>query len=265
MKANDGEPIATPEELGPATFYVREPGVFAAMIVVSLALAAIGSLMAYGAMSSHGAEGTSYSALSGVLLLAALGLPTWLILRSRRNGRIVIDPIRGEIRLSADHAVPFSQVRQVEVMEHEYTYVGAELEGGSYSSDITGWAVDIGGGVSLFGQSGLSSKRVAAIAHALKIRVDAYRARTGEGAEPLPRPTKKFLQRLAASLRDGGETFQADWLSLDGPMAELIREYSVVPDERTMGRDGEFAQALGEAGFDLGAAPSSARPSGEDP
>src|SRR5690606_3222732 len=107
--------------------------------------------------------------------------------RSRRDGRIVIDPHRGEIRVGDDYEVPFSRIRKVEVVEHKYTYHGANLEGGSFSADVTGWGIDIGAGSMLFGENGLSHKRVVEIADALKARVDAYRARTGESAAPLPR------------------------------------------------------------------------------
>jgi hypothetical protein len=82
--------------------------------------------------------------------------------------------------------------------------------------------------------------------------VDAYRARTGEGVDPPPQPSKAFLERLAGSLHYEGQTFEESWLALDGPMAELMRDYDEEPDERTMGRDGEFAKALRKAGYDLG-------------
>lgn len=257
MKPNNTEPTATPEDLGPATFYVREPGALAATIIFSLGFAAIALLLAVGAMSFQGAKSFSYAAFAGVFLLAAFGLPVWIVLRSRRKGRIVIDPVCGEIRLSPDHAVPFSQVRQVEVVLHEYTFVGAELEGGSYSSDITGWGIDIGAGTKLFAESGLSHERVVEIADALKIRVEAFRARTGATAAPLPRPGSRLLERLALSLHYEGETFEENWLSLNGPIVELMREFNVVPDAQTMGQGGEFAQALRKAGFHVGEAPSS--------
>jgi len=229
-------------------------------MVTFVGIGAVSVIAAYAGLSYDGVEGLSFLGFSLLLALMAIGLPIWERRRSRRLGEMVIDPVRGEIRVGRSYEIPFSQVRQVEVVEQEYTYTAMGPELSTSSSDITGWAIEIGGGVRLCGENGLSRKRVAEIADALRVRVEVYRTRTGQRADPLPRPTTEFLERLAASLRHEGETFKEDWLALDGPMVELMREFNREPDERTMGRVGEFAQALRKAGFDLGDPPAVATP-----
>lgn len=248
------------EALAPITFYLRQPGIVAVTVVFSVGFGGVSLLTSYVALASEGISRTVFTVFSVVLILAAIGIPIWTTLRSRRQGEVVIDPVCGEIRVSGRYEIPFAKIRQVEVVQHEYTYQGAGPELDRYSIQLRGWAIDIGGGSRLFAENGISRERIAQVAEALRARVEAFRARTGQQAEPLPRPGKNLLKRIAGSLREGGESFQNDWLALDGPIAEWIREYHTEPDARTMGRDGELAQALRKAGFDLGDAPATAPP-----
>lgn len=232
------------------------------MLVVMLALACFLNYFAVMfARQEGGVLGVAIAAIVGCITLVGPITAVVLMRRARRGGEMSIDPVRGEIWIGRSYEIPFSKVRHVEVVEHEYTYTAMGPELDTSSSDITGWAIDIGGGVRLCGENGLSRERIVEIADALKVRVEAYQARTGQGPDPLPRPGQQLLERMAGALREEGETFREDWLTLDGPMAEWMREYHNEPDERTMGRNGEFAKALRKAGFDVGGEPGAASPS----
>jgi hypothetical protein len=243
--------------LQPVTFHMPEPGDTAVAIVFLVGFGAVSGVTGYLAALSDGAEKVTFLMFSLLMAFVAVVVPTWARRRSRRKGEIVIDPVRGEIRVARSYEIPFSRVRKVEVVEHEYTYRGVGPEFDAFSTDIEGSAIDIGGGTYLCGRNGLSRERVTEIADALQARVEAYRARTHEGVAPLPRPDPILLERMAGVLRQEGKQFEEDWLSLEGPMAEWMRSYEDEPDEQTMGRDGEFAKALRKAGFDLGDAPDS--------
>jgi hypothetical protein len=243
-------------ELEPVTFHVRRSGFWLAVGFAPLFLvmaAMLGSLVAMVLRAPEGAGEIIAGAVFAISGMAVGAVPIWMIRRERIAGEVVIDPVRGQVRIARTFEVPFSQVRQVEVLWYDSARrLGPEVDTSSF---FRGWALDIGGSNLLVEERGLSRDLLEEIADALKVRVDAYRARNGEGVDPLPPPDKAFLERLAGALHYEGQTFEENWLALDGPMAELMRDYDEEPDERTMGRDGEFAKALRQAGYDLGDPP----------
>lgn len=266
MDTAESTPRDTGMTLGPARFHLPRQGVAAVIAGTVVSLGAMSAITGYGAISADEADRAFYGVFSAVLVLVAtvsvVGVLTW----SRRRSEVVIDPVRGEIRVGREHAVAFAEVRRVDVVEHAYTYRAIDASHDLISTEMSGWAIDIGAGSKLFGEVGLSRARVVKIAEALKARVDAYRARTGEVAAPMPRPDGSFLDLMAEALHEEGAPFEENWLALDGPIAERMRDFHNEPDERTMGRDGEFAAALRKAGFDLGVVErTGARPGNEAP
>lgn len=241
--------------LGPVTFRVFWSDTVLGIFVL-LVMGAVGAFFTWSVIDTAGefeAGGRWLSfALAGLIDVAAVGVPIYMMRRSRRQSDIVIDPERGEIRIGNEYEIPFSQVRQIEVVEHEYKYRAMNSSHDTVTSDMTGWAIDLGAGRRLLGQTGLSKKRVTEIAEALRVRVEAYRARTHEGIAPIPAPSDVLLRRLAMALREEGKVFEPDWLDLDGPMADEIRDYGKEPNASTMGPDGAFARELRKAGYDLG-------------
>jgi hypothetical protein len=239
--------------LQPIAFHVPEPGSTAGAIVLLVGSGAMSALSGYAAAESDGDERDFLLAVALIVALVAIAVPIWIVRRSRRHGEMVIDPVRGEIRIARSYEIPFSSVRRIDVVDHEYTYRAINSSHDAVSADMKGWAIDIGGGHYLCGQSCLSREKVTEIANALRIRVEAYRARTNEGVAPLPRPDPGLLELMAGVLREEGKEFQEDWLSPDGPMAEWMRSYEdSEPDEQTMGPDGDFAKALRKVGYEFG-------------
>jgi len=241
--------------IGTATFRVFRSDTVVAVFGLVL-MGSVGAFFTWSALNPAGeSEGPMrwFSYLLAALTdVAAVGVPIYMIRRSRREGTIVIDPVKGEIRFGEELEIPFSQVRQVEVVEHEYTYRAVNSQHDTVTSDMTGWAIDLGGGLRLLAKNGLSEKRVTEIADALRERVKAYRAQTNEGIAPMPEPSEGFLKRLAGALKEEGKVFEPNWLERDGPMADEIRAWDREPTEATMGPDGAFARALRKAGYDLG-------------
>jgi hypothetical protein len=234
--------------------------VFRGDIVVGLlglvVFAAVGAVVTWVAIdiarSLETEEARLILALAGLVDLLAVGVPIYMMRRSLRVGELVIDPDRGELRLGRAYEIPFSKVRRVEVVEHHYAYREINTVHETVTAEMTGWAIDIGDGRRLIGENGLSKERVTEIADALRVRVEAYRARTKEDVAPRPAPSEVLLERIARALKEQGDEFEPDWLDLDGPMAEEIRHFGEEPNESTMGPDGAFARALRKAGYDLG-------------
>jgi hypothetical protein len=225
-------------------------------IVIFALMSVLGFFLTWATiLDAHASPTTGAFVMVGVALvidLAAVLLPLYVMWRAKRLGELVIDPERGEIRVGRAYEIPFSRVRQIEVVEHHFTYRSINGAHDTVTAEMTGWALDIGGGTRLCGENGLSKQRVTEIADALRLRVEAYRARTKEGVAPLPAPSEVLLERIAGALKEQGEQFEADWLDLDGPMADEIRHFGDEPNESTMGPDGAFAKALRKAGYDLG-------------
>jgi hypothetical protein len=188
---DDHRSPAKSNDLGVVTFRVlpHELGNARFMLVVMIALACV--LNYFGVVIAKQEGGVLGVAIAGVVgCITLIGPVTAVVFmrRARREGELSIDPVRGEIQIGRSYEISFSRVRQVEVVEHEYTYTAMGPELSTSSSDIKGWAIDIGAGVRLCGENGLSRERVVEIADALNVRVEAYRARTGQFADSPPWP-----------------------------------------------------------------------------
>jgi hypothetical protein len=261
----DAKQGAGAASVGPVTFHVVNTGKLATAISGFVAVVGFSVTWVIAAVRSPFPH-VLHVVIAGSFLLVSAIVFLWLIRRWRRQDEVLIDPTRGEILIGRHHAIPFANVRRVELAKREVAYQQVDVEGGtSFPMTMTYWSIDIGGGCRLFVENRLSRKRVAKIAAALRVRVEAYRTRTGEGTAPRPRPGGELLEGMAAKVREGGGVFQETWLALDGPLARWMRDYHVEPDERTMGRDGELAQALRKAGFDLGDTPAQAVPPAAEP
>ena len=173
MTKTEDERAQTGEKatLQPITFHVPEPGDTAVAIVFLVGLGALSVFNGYLAALPDGDERVISLAFSLVAAFVAVVVPIWARQRSRRKGEVVIDPIRGEIRIARSYGIPFSSVRKVDVVEHEYTHRAINASHELDAIDMKGWTIDIGGGRYLCGQNGLSWERVNEIADALLAEV----------------------------------------------------------------------------------------------